>query len=143
MPLKNADITAALIGGSAVKLSDGHSLYFVTNGGGAGSWVYEYRDAGRLRSKGLGSVADVSVAVARRLREDFRTDRRNGTLRRSPARRLPPYPRPRAAMGPRACTGLASLLPWSLASPSAKPAAPTSVSTPANGRTAVGSIGRL
>ena len=97
MPLKNADITAALSGGSAVKLSDGHSLYFVTNGRGAGSWVYEYRDAGRLRSKGLGSVAEVSVAVARRLREDFRADRRNGTL---PTIASPPTaPIPTAAGG--------------------------------------------
>src|SRR6202163_5078491 len=94
MPLKNADITAALSGGSAVKLWAGHSLYFVTNGRGAGSWVYEYRDAGRLRSKGLGSVADVSAAGARRLREDFPADRRNGTLPTiaSPPTAAPPAP---------------------------------------------------
>jgi integrase len=78
MPLKNADITAALKSGTAAKLSDGHSLYFITNGRGAGSWVYEFRDAGKLRSKGLGPAADVSVSEARRKREDFRADRRNG-----------------------------------------------------------------
>ena len=59
-------------GGSAVKLSDGHSLYFVTNGRGAGSC--RSMDTGTPAGcgrRGLGSIADVSVAVARRLREDF------------------------------------------------------------------------
>src|ERR1700681_3593842 len=87
MPLKNADITAALSGGSAVKLSDGHSLYFVTNGRGAGSWVYEYRDAGRLRSKGLG------LPTCRRpwragCGRTFGPIGATAPYRRSPARRL-------------------------------------------------------
>ena len=77
MPLKNADIARALNAGLPSKLSDGHSLYLITSGRGAGSWVYEYRDAGKLRSKGLGSVAESSVAAARRAREDFRAQRRN------------------------------------------------------------------
>jgi integrase len=45
-----------------------------------GRRVYEYRDSGKLRSKGLGSAADVSASEARRLREDFRAERRNGAV---------------------------------------------------------------
>lgn len=50
-------------------VSDGdvRGLYLKTTASGSASWIYRWRDrlTGRLRDKGLGSVADVSLAEAR------------------------------------------------------------------------------
>ena len=78
MPLKPEQVIAAVNGGKSVKLSDGHSLYMVSAGKGIGSWVFQYRDGGKLTSKGLGSTHDLSPAAARRARDDFRVKVRRG-----------------------------------------------------------------
>src|ERR1700682_4680247 len=102
MPLKNADITAALSGGSAVKLSDGHSLYFVTNGRGAGSWVYEYRDAGRLRAKGLAPAA--GGLPGRSAQRHLADDRQPADCPHTHGRGRP-WDRERARVSPASCRG--------------------------------------
>jgi integrase len=47
--------------------SDGQGLYLVVDKGGAKRWVFLWRQAGRLREMGLGSVTAVSLARARDL----------------------------------------------------------------------------
>lgn len=44
--------------------ADGHNLYLQVRGGGR-SWVYRYQRDGRVRTMGLGSVRDISLADAR------------------------------------------------------------------------------
>jgi integrase len=58
---------------------DGQNLYLVTRNG-RGFWVLQYRDGDKIRSKGLGSAATVTLARARKLREDFVVRRRAGEL---------------------------------------------------------------
>jgi integrase len=58
---------------------DGKNLYLVTRNG-RGFWVLQYRDGDKIRSKGLGSAKTVTVAQARKLREDFAVRRRAGEL---------------------------------------------------------------
>ena len=58
---------------------DGQNLYLVTRNG-HGFWVLQYRDGDKIRSKGLGSAATVTLARARKLREDFVVRRRAGEL---------------------------------------------------------------
>src|SRR5579864_7075605 len=46
-------------------LADGLGLYLQISSKGAKSWVFRFRDAGRLREMGLGSVHSVTLADAR------------------------------------------------------------------------------
>jgi integrase len=48
--------------------SDGGSLYLVVRSPGRAAWVFRFRDGTTIRSKGLGSFPDVSLAEARRKR---------------------------------------------------------------------------
>lgn len=57
---------------------DGESLYLAVTGKGGRSWVFRYREAGRLRDMGLGSVRDVPLADARRKAADLRRRRADG-----------------------------------------------------------------
>ncbi len=45
--------------------ADGHGLYLQIRHGGAKSWILRYTRNGRTRDKGLGSLADVSLVLAR------------------------------------------------------------------------------
>lgn len=47
-------------------LADGGGLYLQVSGSGAKSWVFRFRDCGRLREMGLGPIHTVSLADARR-----------------------------------------------------------------------------
>ena len=57
---------------------DGESLYLAVTGKGGRSWVFRYREAGRLRDMGLGSARDVPLADARRKAADLRRLRADG-----------------------------------------------------------------
>jgi integrase len=46
-------------------LADGGGLYLQVSGSGAKSWVFRFRDGGRLREMGLGPTHTVSLAEAR------------------------------------------------------------------------------
>jgi len=46
-------------------LADGGGLYLQVSAGGAKSWVFRYRDGGKLREMGLGSTHTLSLAEAR------------------------------------------------------------------------------
>jgi len=50
--------------------SDGGSLYLVVRSPGRAAWVFRFRDGATVRSKGLGSFPDVSLAEARKKRAD-------------------------------------------------------------------------
>ena len=47
--------------------NDGDSLYLKIGRGGGASWVFRYRQAGKLRDMGLGAYPGVSLADARTL----------------------------------------------------------------------------
>jgi integrase len=60
--------------------SDGRSLYLVTRQG-KGFWVFHFRDpreGGAIRNTGLGSADDVTPAAARKARDKFMVDLRDG-----------------------------------------------------------------
>jgi integrase len=71
------------------KIADGNSLYLMTRNG-RGYWSFQFKDGNALRSKLLGSAADVSPNQARRAREEFVVERRNGNAgeRRGIANRM-------------------------------------------------------
>lgn len=46
--------------------ADGKGLYLQVTGSGTASWIYRYKLAGRARYMGLGSLAKVSAAIARK-----------------------------------------------------------------------------
>ena len=48
--------------------SDGGSLYLDVRSPGKAAWVFRFRDGATVRSKGLGSFPDVSLAEARKKR---------------------------------------------------------------------------
>jgi integrase len=58
-------------------LADGGGLYLQVSPSGAKSWVFRYRDGGRLREMGLGAVHTVSLADARERARDCRNLRLN------------------------------------------------------------------
>lgn len=58
--------------------ADGNGLYLVVDKSGAKRWVYLFRDGGRLREMGLGGLANVSLADARRAAEAARKARAAG-----------------------------------------------------------------
>ena len=76
MPLKANQVAAAIAAGVDRKIADGNNLYLVVKNG-RGFWVVQYREGQKIRSKGLGSAANLSPAQARRAREDFVVRRRS------------------------------------------------------------------
>jgi integrase len=76
MSLKANQVAAAIAAGVDRKIPDGNNLYLVVKNG-RGFWVVQYRDGPKIRSKGLGSAANLSPAQARRAREDFVVRRRS------------------------------------------------------------------
>jgi integrase len=52
--------------------NDGGSLYLVVRRKGSGAWVFKFRDGAALRSKGLGALPDVTLAMARQRRDAAR-----------------------------------------------------------------------
>jgi hypothetical protein len=79
--LSQADVAKAIAAGETVKLFDGNSLCLRIRGGSA-LWEYNYRDGQSMRTRCLGSAADMSPAAARRAREDFAAERRKGRIPR-------------------------------------------------------------
>jgi hypothetical protein len=59
-------------------LSDGGGLYLQISAGGAKSWVFRYRDAGRLRELGLGAAHTFTLAEARKRATEQRKLRADG-----------------------------------------------------------------
>lgn len=57
--------------------ADGGGLYLQVKGD-ARSWIFRYRTAGKLRDMGLGSLAAIGLADARRAAESCRTQRAQG-----------------------------------------------------------------
>src|SRR5262245_26581467 len=62
---------------------DGRGLYLQCtapkNGGGLNrSWIYRYKIGKKVHDYGLGSLHDVSLAEARRMRKQCAVDRHNG-----------------------------------------------------------------
>jgi integrase len=79
--LKPTDVAAAVASGITQKLPDGNSLFLYVRGGSA-LWLYHYREGQSMRTRSLGSAADMSPAAARRAREDFAAARRAGRIER-------------------------------------------------------------
>jgi integrase len=79
--LKPADVAAAVASGITQKLPDGNSLFLFVRGGSA-LWIHQYREGKSMRSRSLGSAADMSPAAARRAREDFAAERRRSRIER-------------------------------------------------------------
>jgi len=52
--------------------NDGGSLYLHVRRRGSGAWVFKFRDGAALRSKGLGALPDVTLAMARQRRDAAR-----------------------------------------------------------------------
>jgi hypothetical protein len=75
--LSTQQIKDAIKRGVNQKIADGHNLYLVVKNG-KGFWVHQFRDGKVIRSKGLGSAANVTPAAARRAREAFTVARREG-----------------------------------------------------------------
>jgi integrase len=59
-------------------LSDGGGLYLQISASGARSWVFRYRDAGRLRELGLGAAHTFTLAEARKRATEQRKLRADG-----------------------------------------------------------------
>jgi hypothetical protein len=59
-------------------LADGGGLYLQISASGAKSWVFRYRESGRLREMGLGSVKVVKLPEARVLARKYRHARLDG-----------------------------------------------------------------
>jgi hypothetical protein len=87
MALKQEDVKAAIASGKNQKLKDGRSLYlYVKNG--RGFWVHQFTDFGptknnptphpHTRSTCLGPAWDMTPAQARKARDKFAVDRREG-----------------------------------------------------------------
>src|SRR5262249_10069376 len=54
------------------RYADGRSLYLQVSVFGTKSWLFRYMLNGRSREMGLGSIEDVSLARARKLRDGHR-----------------------------------------------------------------------
>src|SRR6516162_4284069 len=59
-------------------LADGGGLYLQISPSGAKSWVFRFRDAGRLREMGLGPVHTVPLVKARQKAHECRNLRLDG-----------------------------------------------------------------
>jgi integrase len=60
------------------RYSDGGSLYLQVSSSGARRWLYRYRDGGNVRDMALGDGAVITLADARRLRDEARRQRELG-----------------------------------------------------------------
>jgi integrase len=60
------------------RISDGLSLYLMTRNG-RGYWQFNYKSGGSVRSKMLGSAADLSPTQARNEKNSFNVHRKEGT----------------------------------------------------------------
>lgn len=58
--------------------ADGGGLYLQVGAGGGRSWIFRYRQAGRLRDMGLGPARDIPLRVARELAAEARVLRAAG-----------------------------------------------------------------
>ena len=58
--------------------ADGGGLYLQVGAGGARSWIFRYRQDGRLRDMGMGPARDIPLRVARELAAEARTLRAGG-----------------------------------------------------------------
>jgi integrase len=79
--LSQSDVAKAIASGESVRLFDGNSLSLHVRAGSA-LWEYQFRDGKSMRTRSLGSAADMSPAAARRAREDFAAERRKGRIAR-------------------------------------------------------------
>jgi integrase len=79
--LKPADVAKAIASGETQKLPDGNSLFLYVRGGSA-LWLYHYREGQSMRTRSLGSAADMSPHAARNARADFAAARRAGRIER-------------------------------------------------------------
>src|SRR3981189_2467074 len=57
---------------------DGGGLYLQVSGSGTKSWVFRFKDAGRLREMGLGPLHTIGLAEARQRAQDCRRSRLDG-----------------------------------------------------------------
>lgn len=76
--LTHAAIKATKPGETTIKLSDGGGLQLHLQPGGARSWRLAYRFDGKQKTVRLGAYPDVSLAEARRLREEAKAKVRAG-----------------------------------------------------------------
>src|SRR5438874_12124066 len=58
--------------------SDGGGLYLQVSASGAKSWVFRFKEAGRLREMGLGPLHTIGLAEARRRAQEHRVARLDG-----------------------------------------------------------------
>jgi integrase len=82
MPLKPEHVKAAIADSidnpKFTRIADGLSLYLMTRNG-RGYWQFNYKAAGKVRSKMLGSAADLSPTQARNAKNSFNVHRKDGT----------------------------------------------------------------
>lgn len=76
--LNEAKCKAARAGDGPVKLFDGGGLYLFVSPTGAKSWRVSYRLAGKAQQKSLGPYPDVTLAEARRKRDELKAVLRDG-----------------------------------------------------------------
>jgi integrase len=83
MPLRPDQVKAAIAASEGnpkfTRIRDGASLYLMTRNG-RGYWQFNYREGKSLRSKMLGTAADLSPNQARQKREAFKVERRSGSV---------------------------------------------------------------
>lgn len=73
MKLTDARIAAAPIGGKPVKLYDGKGLFLLLNPNGSRYWRFKYRYGGREQCISMGLYPEVTIAAARRARDEARS----------------------------------------------------------------------
>lgn len=76
--LKDTDCRAAKPAAKLYKLFDGGGLYLAILPTGAKAWRAAYRMAGKQQTKSFGAYPDVSLAEARRLRDELKAQLRAG-----------------------------------------------------------------
>jgi integrase len=81
MPLKPDHVKAAIAESidnpKFTRIADGLSLYLMTRNG-RGYWQFNYKAGGKVRSKMLGSAADLSPTQARNAKNSFNVHRKDG-----------------------------------------------------------------
>lgn len=73
MPLTDTAVRNAKKREKPAKLSDGRGLYLLVNSAGK-YWRFDYRFAGKRRTLALGVYPDISLAVARELRDEAKRE---------------------------------------------------------------------
>jgi integrase len=83
MPLRTDQVVTAVKASEGnpkfTRISDGRSLYLMTRNG-RGYWSFLYKENKSLRTKMLGTTADMSPNQARQARERFNVQRRDGIM---------------------------------------------------------------